>query len=109
MSTFAQTVTEWHDFYIMVGTAAATLVGLLFIGLTLNIDLIRRTDFADVQTLAVLTFNSFIYTVIIAMVYLIPQQDPAGLGLPLLAIGGFGLWNVLVQFYRTRGSHRALG
>ncbi len=24
MSTFAQTVTEWHDFYIMVGTAAAT-------------------------------------------------------------------------------------
>ncbi len=109
MSTFAQTVTEWHDFYIMVGTAAATLVGLLFIGLTLNIDLIRRADFADIQTLAILTFNSFFYTVFFAVIFLIPQQDPLGLGLPLLAAGGFGLWSVLVQFYRTRGSHRALG
>jgi len=109
MDSFAQTVTQWHDFYIMVGTAAATLVGLLFIGLTLNIDLIRRSEFADVQTLATLTFNGFFYAIIFAVVFLIPDQVPIGLGLPLLSLGGLGGLNVLVQFRRTRKSHRVWG
>jgi hypothetical protein len=109
MSTFAQTVTQWHDFYIMVGTAGATLVGLLFIGLTLNIELIRRADFADLRTLAALTFNSFFYAIVFAVIFLIPDQVPIGLGLPLLAIGGLGWLNVMFQYRRTRKSHRAWG
>jgi hypothetical protein len=28
-------VSGWHDFYILAGTASATLVGLLFVGLLL--------------------------------------------------------------------------
>jgi hypothetical protein len=32
---------------MMVGTAAATLIGLLFVGLSVNIEAIRRADFAD--------------------------------------------------------------
>jgi hypothetical protein len=109
METFAQTIAEWHDFYLMLGTAAATLVGLLFVGLTLNVDLIRRADFFDVQHLAALTFNSFFYAVVFAIVFLIPQQNPPGLGLPLLALGGLGLLNMLVQFQRTRRKHRVWG
>jgi hypothetical protein len=30
MDPFTQTVEGWHDFYLMIGTAAATLVGLRF-------------------------------------------------------------------------------
>jgi hypothetical protein len=74
METFAQTIAEWHDFYLMLGTAAATLVGLLFVGLTLNVDLIRRADFFDVQHLAALTFNSFFYAVVFAIVFLIRSK-----------------------------------
>jgi hypothetical protein len=27
---------EWHDFYILLGTAAATLLGLLFVAVSLG-------------------------------------------------------------------------
>jgi hypothetical protein len=37
MEAFTQAVEGWHDFYLMIGTAAATLVGLLFVSLSLNV------------------------------------------------------------------------
>ena len=109
MDTFAETVAQWHDFYIMIGTASATLIGLLFVGLTLNIDLIRRAESIDVLHLAALTFNSFFYPLIFAVIFLIPDISPVGLGIPLLAIGGLGLLNMLFQFRRTRIRHRRWG
>ncbi len=33
---------RWHDFYVVAGTAAATLVGLLFVGLSLRSFLVPR-------------------------------------------------------------------
>jgi hypothetical protein len=44
MEAFTQTVEGWHDFYLMIGTAAATLVGLLFVSLSLNVDVITREE-----------------------------------------------------------------
>ena len=32
----AETLKEWHDFYVLVGTAGATLLGLLFIAVSLG-------------------------------------------------------------------------
>jgi hypothetical protein len=32
------TVASWHDFYVTMGTAAASLIGLLFVALSLNLD-----------------------------------------------------------------------
>lgn len=31
-----ETLKEWHDFYVLVGTAGATLLGLLFVALSLG-------------------------------------------------------------------------
>jgi hypothetical protein len=53
MDAFAQAIEGWHDFYLMVGTAAATLVGLLFVSLSLNVDVITREANADLRVLAV--------------------------------------------------------
>jgi hypothetical protein len=33
----------WHDFYLLSGTAAVTLVGLLFVALSLHIEILFRT------------------------------------------------------------------
>jgi hypothetical protein len=33
----AETLKEWHDFYVLVGTAGATLLGLLFIAVSLGV------------------------------------------------------------------------
>ena len=35
--TFEQALQSWHDFYLTAGAASATLVGLLFVGLSLHI------------------------------------------------------------------------
>jgi hypothetical protein len=105
MNAFSQAVNVWHDFYIMVGTAAATLVGLLFVSLSLNVDAIAHPVNADLRALAEQTFFTFLYILSFAIVFLIPNQDPLGLGLPLLFVGGFGLFSTVRHFLKTRSSH----
>ncbi len=49
---FAAKIAVWHEFSLLVGTAAATLVSLLFIALTLNADVVRRDERDTPRTLA---------------------------------------------------------
>jgi hypothetical protein len=101
MDTFAQAVEGWHDFYIMVGTAAATLVGLLFVSLSLNADAITRPENADLRVLATQAFTGFLNLVIFAILFLIPDQGPRGLGLPLLGVSAYGLYETAARFLKT--------
>jgi hypothetical protein len=102
MDAFAQAVDGWHDFYLLVGTAAATLVGLLFLSLSLNIEAITRDASADLRVLAAQTFTSFLNVVMLAVLFLIPDQVPLGLGLPLLGISGYGLYETVSRFSNVR-------
>jgi hypothetical protein len=101
MDTFAQAVEGWHDFYIMVGTAAATLVGLLFVSLSLNADAMTRPENADLRVLATQAFTGFPNLVIFAILFLIPDQGPRGLGLPLLGVTAYGLYETIARFRKT--------
>jgi hypothetical protein len=102
MDAFSQAVNGWHDFYLMIGTAAATLVGLLFVSLSLNADAITRRTNADLRALAEQTFSSYIFVLLFAVFFLIPHQDTLGLGLPLLGVGGIGFYSTVRHFLRTR-------
>jgi hypothetical protein len=102
MDTFAQAVDGWHDFYLMVGAAAATLVGLLFVSLSLNVDVITRQENAHLRVLAAQTFTGFLNVIMFAVLFLIPSQVPLGLGLPLLGISGYGLYETAARFMKTR-------
>jgi len=50
---FADVLQGWHDFYVTAGAAAATLVGLLFVGLSLHIKVVVSQP--DVRSLARVT------------------------------------------------------
>jgi hypothetical protein len=102
MDPFAQAIEGWHDFYMMVGTAAATLIGLLFVSLSLNVDVITREANADLRVLATQTFMSFLNVTMLAVLFLIPNQVPLGLGLPLLGTSGFALYETVRRFLKTR-------
>ncbi len=102
MDAFAQAVVGWHDFYLMIGTAAATLIGLLFVSLSLNIDVITRKESADLRVLATHSFGDFMSVLMFAVLFLIPNQVPLGLGLPLLGIGGYGLFNTIRRWRQAR-------
>ncbi len=96
MQPFAQAVSSWHDFYVMAGTAAATLLGLLFVSLSLNLEIISRTESKSLRALATRSFANFLYVLFFAITFLVPDQSPFGIGIPLLLMGTIGfLTNVL--------------
>jgi hypothetical protein len=98
MNAFAQTVEGWHDFYHVIGDASAALMGLLFVSLSLNADVIIKKTNTDLRILATQTFTSFINVLMIAVIFLIPNQDPQGLGIPLLGIDCFGLYSTISRY-----------
>lgn len=108
---FARVVERWHDFYLLVGTASATLVGLLFIALTLNVDLLHRDEYGAARTLARQSFACFINLLTIAGVMLIPEQSPSGVGIPLISIGGISLFFTIrsMAARRRRGESGTIG
>ena len=90
--TFVETITQWQNFYMLAGTAAATLVGLLFVSVSLHIDLISRFEGTiDIQMLAEQTFLNFLLVLSFAFIFLIPNPTPSGIGIPLLILGLIGI------------------
>jgi hypothetical protein len=79
-------VNGWHDYYHVIGDAAAALMGLLFVSLSLNADVIAHKANADLRALAAQTFTNFICLILFALLFEIPDQGPLGLGLPMLGI-----------------------
>lgn len=69
----------WHDFYLLLGGASATLVGLLFVAVTLNTDRLRAQESAPTLSFAERTFGAFLLLIVLSLVALVPHLDSAGL------------------------------
>ncbi|HJT36805.1 MAG TPA: hypothetical protein VJ818_00130 [Actinomycetota bacterium] len=65
----------WHDFYIVAGTVSATLLGLLFVGLSLHLRIILSRD--EVRSLARVTLANLGLVLIISMFMVVPQTMPS--------------------------------
>ena len=81
---FQTTVQGWHDFYMLAGAAAATLVGLLFVGLSLHLRVVVSRP--EVRSLASVTLANFGLVLLIALFALIPEQ-PQGFGYAVIISG----------------------
>ncbi len=84
-NTFAGTIDQWHDFYITAGTASATLIGLLFVSVSLHADFITDPAAEGVLASARRAFTGFITVVLISLMFVVPEQSPQGLGYPMIA------------------------
>ena len=65
----------WHDFYLMAGTAAVTLVGLLFVALSLHVAVLFQKEHGDFRVLAAEAFQGYLFVLITALLFLVPVQD----------------------------------
>jgi hypothetical protein len=96
----------WHDFYILAGTASATLVGLLFVGLSLHLRIVVASS--EVRSLARVTLVNFGAVLFVAMFMVIPegQSDVA------FQIIGCGVVSLIISaptlVAAGRGSRRTL-
>ncbi len=89
------TFASWHDFYLKIGAASASLIGLLFVALSLNLDTITETSSEDLRALGEQAFNSFSLVLLIALFFLIPTNDPTTYGVAFVALALGGAYRML--------------
>lgn len=108
--SYAATVSGWHDFFIAIAAAAATLVGLLFVGLSLHLQTV--VERADVRSLARITLSMFALLLIAAICLLTPEKDPSVHGIDLIITAAVTLVVVarsIVGGVRGRGGLSVIG
>jgi hypothetical protein len=106
--SYRDALQNWHDFYVTAGAAAATLVGLLFVGLSLHIRAV--VSHSDIRSLARVTLTDFFVVLLVALLVLAPMSDQ-GTAAWLIAVAAVSLGLVVrpaVQGLRMRRT-RTLG
>jgi hypothetical protein len=88
---FARNLTEWSGYYTLVGGMAATLLGLLFVAVSLRLDIFRNCVLADVREFATFIFGTFLVVIVIAAFGLAPHGGTASLTGFLVLAGVAGL------------------
>jgi hypothetical protein len=84
---------NWRDLFVMIGTSAASLVGLLFIVMSLYFNAIRQTpDYSVAATVHAARNNTYhlLTAMVTAALVLVPQPS-AVLGAELAALHLYGL------------------
>jgi hypothetical protein len=78
---------EWHDFYVLVGTASATLVGLMFIAVSIGSSIFNEEKRASMTAFITPTVMHFAAVLFACLMVTIPTQTWLTLG-ALLGAGG---------------------
>jgi hypothetical protein len=68
---YRSVIQGWHDFYIVAGTVSATLVGLLFVGLSLHLRVVLSRD--EVRSLARVTLANLGLVLIVSLFMVVPE------------------------------------
>ena len=96
METFGHRVQEWQVFYATMAGVSATLVGLLFVALYMNVDMFIKSENQYLKRLARMVYGSFVLVLFSSLMFLIPNQSAWGLATPLFF---FGITAVLDSAY----------
>ncbi len=101
MRPFADVLRDWQIFYATLATACATLVGLLFVAVSLNRENLSREDGGERMWIARQTFYQFLMLFLLALLLLAPHRSSSSVGLTLLGFGAAWSFGV-VRAFRTR-------
>ena len=84
----ASVVRDWHDFYGLVGTASATLVGLMFIAASVGASIFNASQQEPMKAYLTPTVAHFSSLLFVCILILIPTQTWLSLS---MAVGGLGI------------------
>jgi len=87
----AKLMQEWHDFYMLIGTAAATLVGLMFVSASIGGGYMTEERRPGIRAFFSPTIFHFAAALVTCLAVLAPMQSWASLGALLLGCGLVGL------------------
>jgi hypothetical protein len=81
----------WHDFYILVGTASATLVGLMFIAASIGAQVFREENRAAMGAFISPTVVHFSTTLFVSVIATVPVHSGLPLATMFVLVGLAGL------------------
>lgn len=91
----------WQQFFEMVGGAAATLLGLLFVSVSLNADLILSGAHPHSRRLAEQAFQNYLAIIVVALFAMLPDMPVKPLGWTLFSICAIWTGWAAVRFVQT--------
>jgi len=99
--TYPEWLDQWREFYLMAGTAAVTLAGLLFVALSLHLDRLVEESHEHLLALARVTLLSFTMTLFASMIMLVP---PVGAHQTAIMLGAMSVAGLSFTFRLTRAA-----
>jgi len=91
MISLADLLSRWHDFYELIGTAGATLVGLMFVTASIGAGVFTRDQKTAMQSFITPTVVHFSAILIICIVAIAPDETWNLLGALMIGGGLIGL------------------
>ncbi len=91
MPQLSEALGHWHDFYTLLGAASATLVGLLFVAVSVGSSAFssgRRAPLRVFLSASVIHFSGIL---VACLIVLVPIQSWLSLGVMIAGCGLFGL------------------
>jgi hypothetical protein len=82
---------DWHDFYVLIGTASATLVGLMFVAASIGATYFHVEREAGLRAFLTPTVLHFAAVLITCLVIIAPSHSNLSLGIALAAGSLLGL------------------
>ena len=98
---FGQQIETWQPFFSTVALAASGLMGLIFLSLSLKLDVIRKPANVGVRQIAWQTFVNFFFLIMFSFVFLVPEQTKLGIALPLYIISSVAISITVARAMRS--------
>jgi hypothetical protein len=108
VAAFPAAVLGWHDFFLASAGASAALLGLLFVGVSINLAAIAARERVDLRARAGLAFSKLIYVLMASLLMLIANPKAHGLAIGLGAIGLLGLFRATGHLIAVARAHKRL-
>jgi len=83
---FSESVLEWQTFFSTLATACATLIGLLFVAMSLSVNKMSADEHKQLMRVARDTLGHFLVVLMTSLMFLVPHLHPYGLAVAMFFI-----------------------
>jgi hypothetical protein len=93
----------WHEFFLMAGTAAVTLAGLLFVAISIHVETLINESRTHLLALARSILLSYVMVLTLSLMMLVPAQPIRIVGAEMTAVGVVFLIITMGQLRGAKG------
>ncbi len=93
---------DWSAFYSAVAQVSGSLVGLLFVSLSMRSEMLRGEQHRDLRDLALQTFNDFLSVLMMSLLLLVPHMPEAALALIIGIFAGRSILRLTLRMLKLR-------